>query len=96
MRVSSFRVNAEERTNIGRIDLVLETNTDIYLFELKVDASAEAALRQIKEKRYYEKYLHIASNKVNENSTTDKIVHLVGINISLIERNITEWLIERV
>jgi hypothetical protein len=96
MRVSSFRVNAEERTNIGRIDLVLETNTDIYLFELKVDASAEAALRQIKEKRYYEKYLHIASNKVSENSTTDKTVHLVGINLSLSERNITEWLIERV
>ncbi len=47
MRVTSFRVNTEDRTNLGRIDLMLETDTSIYLFELKVNSYSSAALEQI-------------------------------------------------
>ena len=108
MRVTSFRVNTEDRTNLGRIDLVLESDTDVYLFELKVDSSAAAALEQIKEKKYYEKYLHIPVAKldsISENAESgvplqchdrDKAVHIIGLNLSLEERNITEYLVERV
>ena len=94
MRVTSFRVNTEDRTNLGRIDLVLENDTDVYLFELKVNSSATAALEQIKEKKYYEKYLHIPVVKLD--SSSEKAVHIIGLNLSLEERNITEYLVERV
>jgi hypothetical protein len=98
MRVTSFRVNTEDRTNLGRIDLMLETDTSIYLFELKVNSSAAAALEQIKEKKYYEKYLHIPVVKLDSSSETakDKAVYLIGLNLSLEERNISEYLVERV
>jgi hypothetical protein len=102
MRVTSFRVNTEDRTNLGRIDLVLESDTDVYIFELKVNSSATAALEQIKEKKYYEKYLHIPVVKLDSSSETaikdalEKAVHIIGLNLSLEERNITEYLVERV
>ena len=101
MRVTSFRVNTEDRTNLGRIDLVLESDTDIYLFELKVNSSATEALAQIKEKKYYEKYLGIpvkagSSSGAAIKDTQDKAVHIIGLNLSLEERNITEYLVERV
>jgi hypothetical protein len=98
MRVTSFRVNTEDRTNLGRIDLMLETDTSIYLFELKVNSSAAAALEQIKEKKYYEKYLHIPVVKLDSSSemAKDKAVYLVGLNLSLEERNISEYLIDKV
>jgi hypothetical protein len=83
MRVSSFRVNTEDRTNLGRIDLVLESDTSVYIFELKVNSSAKAALEQIKEKKYYEKYLNI-----------QKEVLIIGVNFSLEERNVTDWVVE--
>ena len=85
MRVSSFRVNTEDRTNLGRIDLVLESDTSVYLFELKVNSSAQAALEQIKEKKYYEKYLNI-----------QKEVLIIGVNFSLEERNVTDWVVESI
>jgi hypothetical protein len=98
MRVTSFRVNTEDRTNLGRIDLMLETDTSIYLFELKVNSSATAALEQIKEKKYYEKYLHIPVVKSDSSSETaqDKAVYLIGLNLSLEERNISEYLVESI
>jgi hypothetical protein len=97
MRVSSFRVNTEDRTNLGRIDLVLESDTDVYIFELKVDSCAAKALEQIKEKKYYEKYLHIPAVKPDSSveKAQDKAVYLIGLNLSLEERNISEYLVER-
>ena len=71
----------EEKTNIGRIDISLEVNENLYyIIELKLDGSAEEALKQIKEKKYYEKY----SKKGN-------VIHLLGINFSSNERNIADW-----
>jgi len=86
MRVASFRVNIEDRTSFGRIDLVLENDLAIYLFEFKVDSSPEAAIQQIKEKKYSDKYLNIPNKKL----------HIIGINFSSLERNISEYLIETV
>ena len=52
----------------------------VYIIELKLDKSAEEALSQIKEKKYYEKY-----------AKDGAVIHLLGINFSSQERNITEW-----
>ncbi|KAF2956802.1 ATP-binding protein [Marinitoga sp. 38H-ov] len=80
---AGLNVTAEELTNLGRIDLVLEHNDKIYLFEIKLDKSAKEAIEQIKEKKYYEKY------KNNE-------VYIIGINIDSEKRNIDEYIIEKV
>ena len=56
-------------TNKGRIDLVLEIKEYIYIFEFKLNKSAQIALQQIKDKKYYQRFL----NK-------DKKIVLVGLN----------------
>ena len=74
-------VEAEEKTNIGRMDISVKVKDDLYyIIELKLDESAEKALKQIKEKRYYEKYEKKGST-----------IHLLGINFSSKERNIRDW-----
>ena len=83
MRSTSFNVNIEDRTSDGRIDLVLEADDNIYLFEFKIDSSAKAALEQIKDKKYYEKYSNIP-----------KKLFLIGINFDTKTRNISEYLVE--
>ena len=72
---------AEDVTNKGRMDISVKVKDDLYyIIELKLDESAEKALKQIKEKRYYEKY----EKKGNT-------IHLLGINFSSKERNIRDW-----
>ncbi|WGS64412.1 AAA family ATPase [Marinitoga aeolica] len=60
---AGLNVTAEELTNLGRIDLLLEHNDKIYLFEIKLDKSAKEAINQIKEKKYHEKY-KIKNNEI--------------------------------
>ncbi|KAF2955566.1 ATP-binding protein [Marinitoga sp. 38H-ov] len=80
---AGLNVTAEELTNLGRIDLVLEHNDKIYLFEIKLDKSAKEALNQIKEKKYYEKYKNYE-------------VYIIGINISSEKSNIDDYIIEKI
>ncbi len=47
---------------------------------MKVDRSADEALRQIHEKAYYDRYIN-----------TDKTIHLIGLNFSSDKRQISEW-----
>ncbi|MGB9731812.1 PD-(D/E)XK nuclease domain-containing protein, partial [Calditerrivibrio nitroreducens] len=73
---------SEDVTNKGRIDLTVFVSDKIYVIEFKVDGKTGEALEQIKEKRYYEKYLN-----------DDKEIYLVGIELSSEEKNIVnfEW-----
>ena len=70
----------EVKTNMGRIDMVVITDKVIYIFEFKIDASAEKALSQINDKKYFEKYLDYKKKLI-----------LVGVNFDTKERNIAEW-----
>ena len=47
-----FYVDVEVHTSSGRVDMVLRTDTTLYLLELKLNDSAEAAMRQIDLKDY--------------------------------------------
>ena len=85
MRSSGAKIDAEVSTNKGRIDAVLENNEHVYIIEFKINKSAEEALNQIKNKAYYEQY------DVWKKSHT---VHLVGINFSTEERNISSYVEE--
>ncbi|MFZ4660020.1 MAG: AAA family ATPase [Caldilineaceae bacterium] len=75
-----LRVQAEVTTNRGRIDAVIEVKDAIYLFEFKLNGSAESALAQIKSNAYYEQY-----------QRAGKPLHLVGANFSTRKRGISEW-----
>ena len=70
----------EDTMNRGRIDLTVNMEQKIYIIEFKV--GTDDALRQIKEKKYYEKYQH-----------QNKEIYLIGINFDDRERNICgfEW-----
>jgi hypothetical protein len=54
----SLEAQSEILTDKGRIDVALTTKTHVYIFELKVNNTAKVALEQIKEKRYYERFLN--------------------------------------
>ena len=75
------RMASEDRTSAGRIDLTVETGRHVYVMEFKVDKSAEAALRQIKEKRYADKF----------RLEKGKTIHLVGIAFSSTGHTVQDW-----
>ena len=77
------QIEAESRTSDGRIDAVIREGDCIYIFEFKMNQDAEAALAQIREKEYYQKYQHAGK----------KIV-LIGANFDAASRQISEWKIE--
>lgn len=82
LRLNGAVVRCEDPTNIGRIDAVLETGNKIYIMEFKV-GSEQDALTQIKEMKYYEKYLG-----------GGKQVVLLGIGLDPEKRNIGNYLLE--
>jgi hypothetical protein len=77
------RIHSEVCTSDGRIDSLVETDTHVYILEYKLDQSAQAALDQIKRKRYYQAYW-----------TVGKPVVGVGVNFSSERKNIENWLAE--
>lgn len=53
-------IQAEVRTNQGRIDAVICTKNFVYIFEFKLFGTKEDALAQIREKKYAEKYVSLS------------------------------------
>jgi hypothetical protein len=79
-----LRLNAVVHTNRGRIDAVIEGKDSVLIFELKVNRSAQEALEQIKAKGYGDPYRH-----------QQKAIYLIGINFKSAERNVSEYVVER-
>ena len=77
------RTHAECWTNRGRVDAVVETPCGIYVFEFKLNGTAEEAIAQIKEKGYHEKYLRAG-----------KKVTLAGVAFDSEMRNLSDRKIE--
>ena len=78
-------VEAEVKTNEGRIDMTAETPDHCYVIEFKLDTSAAAALAQIKANRYAEKF-----------TGNGKTLTLVGLAFSKEKRTIVDSAIEEV
>ena len=76
-------VYTQVRTAKGRMDILMKTDTTIYVMELKLDGTVEEALRQIDDKGYAIPY-----------EADDRHIVKVGIRFSSEERTITEWKIE--
>ena len=73
-------VEVERHTTNGRMDILVQTPGYIYILELKVDQSADTALRQIEEKQYAAPFAH-----------DPRTLYKIGINFSSETRRITEW-----
>ncbi len=78
------RVTAEDSTSRGRIDLTVEKDKHLYIMELKIDGTADEAMKQIKDRDYAGKYIGYARK-----SGID--IHLIGISFSSKERKVSEW-----
>ena len=76
-------VETEVRSARGRADAVVKTRDAIYVFEFKLDGSAEDALRQIKEKGYLIPY-----------TLDGKRLVKVGVNFSKETRNVDRYIVE--
>ncbi len=83
-KLMDFSVDTEYRTSAGRIDLLIKTDRYIYIIELKLNGSAEDALKQIEDKGY-------ALPFANDSRTIFKI----GISFSQTTRNIDHWIISK-
>ncbi|MBD5329472.1 MAG: AAA family ATPase [Bacteroides sp.] len=80
-----FFAHIEQRTSDGRIDLTVETHDKVYIFEFKIDSSAQTAINQIKEKKYWLPYL-----------TSNKEIFLIGADFSTKTRHLSNWIIEHI
>ena len=78
-------IAVEDSTNRGRLDMALRFEGDVYLFEFKVveQAGPGAALAQLRERGYAEKYRGGSAR-----------VHLVGVEFSSATRNIAAFDVE--
>ena len=96
-----YYTQAEVKSAIGRADAVCRTKDRIYVFEFKVDGSAEEALRQIDDKGYLIPYRFEGSENHDTSSVTklvaepveatDRQLVKVGVNISTQTRTIDSW-----
>ena len=75
-----FNVQSEIRTSAGRIDFVLFSPKSIFLFEFKLNKTADEALSQIDEKEYAQKF-----------AFEGKRIWKIGVNFSSKERTIDGW-----
>ncbi len=83
MTASGGEAQSSVLTNRGRIDMAVTFADKVYIIEFKCNQSAKAAIKQIREKGYAEKY-----------SGSGKEMILMGINFSTEKRNLAEWQVE--
>ena len=77
-------VDVEVRTPMGRVDMVMRTATTLYIVELKLNQSAEAAMQQIDLKNYPERFALCGQPVVK-----------VGINFDMERHTLKDWMITR-
>ena len=72
-----YYTQAEVKSAIGRADAVCRTKDRVYVFEFKVDGSAEEALRQIDDKGYLIPYKFEGSGNHKASSVTELVAEPV-------------------
>ena len=78
-------IKAESNTNNGRIDAVASNENFVFVFEFKLNKTAEIALAQIKDRDYFRGYLN-----------SGKKIFLVGVNFDPEAGQIASWTYEAV
>jgi hypothetical protein len=75
-----LNVYSELLTSEGRIDMLVETEKNIFIIEFKCNQNADKAIEQIKDKNYAEKF-----------KLKGKEIVLIGINFDTEKRNASEF-----
>ena len=78
-----YQVDVEVHTATGRVDLVIRTSYALYLIELKINSTADAAMAQIELKNYDKRF-----------SQLNLPIIKVGINFSTDKHTLTGWVID--
>ena len=81
--LSDYFADVEIHTPTGRVDMVMNSGKALYLFELKLNQSAEAAMKQIDLKDYPARF-----------ALTGLPVVKIGINFDAERHTISDWQIE--
>ncbi len=76
-------VEVERHTSNGRMDVLVQTKDYIYIFELKIDQSANVALKQIEAKGYACPF-----------ATDPRKLFKIGLNFSTEKRCIDDWRVQ--
>ncbi|MBO5193945.1 MAG: PD-(D/E)XK nuclease domain-containing protein, partial [Bacteroidales bacterium] len=73
-------VEVERTTSNGRMDMLIKTKEYIYVIEIKVDSTADAALRQIEDKGYARPF-----------TSDSRRLYEIGVSFSTATRRIEDW-----
>lgn len=82
-KMMGFYTDVERATSRGRIDVTIKTSDYIYVMELKLDGTADEALRQIEDRGYAAPF-----------AADGRKVYKIGVNFSSETRGIEEWKIK--
>ena len=82
-RLAGLYTKVEYRTSRGRIDLVLQTDSYVYVMEFKLDGTAEQAIQQIEDKQYALPF-----------TKDSRKIYTIGVNFSSETRNIDKWIVK--
>lgn len=83
-KMLGLRVHTEVESSAGRCDMQLLTPAYVYIFEFKLDGSAESALRQIHDRGYARPF-----------QSGRREIILIGANFSTSVNTLDSWVIER-
>ena len=78
--VGIYQVHLERRQSGGRVDCVVETERYVYIFEFKLDRSADEALRQIEDRGYARPY-----------ESDSRKVFKIGVSFSSETGTVEDW-----
>ena len=82
--ISTYETLVEHPQSQGRVDFIVETPKYVYIFEFKLDGSAEEALAQIEERGYTRPY-----------ASGPRPVYRIGASFSSATGTIGEWKTDR-
>lgn len=74
-------MQSEVHSSWGRADIVVQTSTDVYVFEFKFNKTAQDALNQIERQKYVAKY-----------RASGKSIMAIGCNFNSQTQQIDDWL----
>jgi hypothetical protein len=83
LKVLGFKVGAEVPTSRGRMDLLLNTDKDIFVFEFKINQTGQNALDQILRRAYHTQF-----------NLDKRQITLIGVNFDTQSRQITDWIVQ--
>lgn len=79
-RLLGLYTEVERATSDGRTDMIVQTPNYVYIFEFKLDQTANAALQQIEDKGYARPF-----------ATDERKLYKIGVNFSTVHRCVDDW-----